>query len=658
MRNLLLYTSIILSSKMQAAPEIGSSRNLTKVPSSCADAIDVAPYINPQFQCLQEGLWREESEERKRYLAPTIPCNKVRRIDSGSDMFGETDAEAGIRNSTFFKTFKWLGAADRFDLARGPDPFLVWEGFHDPENPILQGAIARTMHEMIAEAQESVFLDMFLLGGSWGVEITRDLIRAAQRGVKVVLIHDTESVFAVGNEITPLWDRLLELSAIEANFVALEANLDTPARVSSVPFGIQGLLVQLAKADKPPVSAEGRSDHSKILIVDAVYGESPSEFVDRLTPKALVTSRNAVDSAGAYYFDESVLIEGPAAVASLLHYRSDIYWAWERAQSKNPTLYNEDDRVLMDSLLDRTGVMERGPLLVKSQGDSGVEAVQVSANDEVRNLDSGILRRIADARQSIDLYGKISYNWPLAIALKEAMARGVKVRMIFDQQFPDNALLNASLPYMMMKAPRRLPSGRKTEKMVDGSGRELKEEDLPVRWHLPFRPGYLFEGEDRTPLAQEIHAKTIIVDGQYTLFGSTNFDSLSWAGGFREYSVWIDDKAIASEARNTFTRIYNHPLLTISHKVWFGKARVPEQTLAFMSSLSSERRELDCPQSEFICDPETILRGGASYGNPSLKRDLIKNVIQRETERIKSVKTENFTIDAGGLVSCRQVGPL
>ena len=622
--------------------------------SSCEAPVDISAQIKPALNCLKPGIWRDEKEARKRDLALGIPCNKVTWIDQNTDVFGEGDRDdaATIRSSTFFRTFKWLGESDRFNLTASEDPFTAEEAAAG--TPILTGILPQTVHSLIENARSTIFLDMFLFGGSWGLEVSRDLIRAAERGVHVVVLHDTESMFAVGNEIVPLWDKLIEHSKVDPNLTVLASNTSPPHRVSSVPFGLQGLFGQLAKMNKASVSGEGRSDHSKILIIDAIYDQDKSEYLDALEPKALVTSRNMVDSAGSYYYDESVIIEGPAAVAAMLHFRSDLYWAWEQAMKKSKSSYNEDDSNLLGSWLNRLQALEQGPLLVKARGMTAVEAVQVSANDEVRNLDSGIIRRLAEAKTSIDLYGKISYSWEMAIALKEAMARGVQVRMILDQQTPTGALLNASLPYMMTQAPRRLANGKTTVELLDATGHVIKEEDIPVRWHLSFRPGYFFPSSktDRTPLAQEIHAKTIIVDGRYTLFGSTNFDTLTFAGGFREYSVWVDDPSIAEKASLVFDRMYHHPLLTVSHKVWLGKAPVPAEAQAFMDELRQERSEESCPQKEAICDPRSVLQGGSEYEKEKLKRDLIKNVLSQEEKRIRSVGVDAFTIDEQGDVIC------
>ena len=126
---------------------------------------------------------------------------------------------------------------------------------------------------------------------------------------------------------------------------------------------------------------------------------------------------------------------------------------------------------------------------------------------------------------------------------------------------------------------------------------------MPVYWHLPFRPAITFADENRTDLFQEIHAKSVIVDNRWTLFGSTNFDSITWAGGFREYSVWIDDPKIAAETTAMYDRLVNHPLLAVPHRVWLGKANPANETMAYFATLEQDLENLaSCESSDEACD--------------------------------------------------------
>jgi phosphatidylserine/phosphatidylglycerophosphate/cardiolipin synthase-like enzyme len=625
---------------------------LSALQINCQEPIQLQAYLKAETSCTADGFYTSEAEARKRDLSPWIPCNDVEWIDDTQDLFGPSagnDADT-LELSTYSRIFHdWLGQADRFtaDMAS-----KVFQNFDQPlafnqGNPILETAIARTIKDMIRSAQHNIVMDIFLLGGSWGADIMHELGAAADRGVEVVLIHDNVSKFSVANEMDPLWQAAQKFSMKHPKFVALDANIRPPQRVSSLPLGLDKITAVVGGLLDLTVSAEGKSDHSKVLIVDGLFQKSPDEYLN-LKPYALVMSRNLVDSAASFYHDEGVVIRGPAAVVTLLHYQSDLYWAWDQAR-KEKRLGAEDES-LLKSIHDRMDKLRTTPTLIKGQGWVSVQPTQISANDEVRNLDTSIIPRIMAAERSIDLYGRIAYNWPLAMALKEAMARGVRVRIIMDQQTTMSALGNAALPYMIADAPRRLPDGRETRELVDEKGKVIQESDLPVKWFLPFRPGKTFASSERTDLAQEIHAKTIIIDSRLALFGSANLDSLSWAGGFREYSVWVDDPALASESARLFDRLWNHPFLTVSHKVWMGDAEPDQEVLQYFMS---KRDAAACDPKAELCRPENILQGGKPFPDKGPKRDLIKSVLAADADRIRLVTPAKVLQDSQGRPQCR-----
>ncbi len=634
------------------------SSEVSSLQTNCQELIPLQPFLKAEVSCNVDDFFGPKSvplnvaEERKRDLPSWISCNDVEWIDDTQDLFGPgpgNDA-ATLELSAYARVYNdWLGTADRFNAEYASQ---VFQKFDQPlpfnaNNPILDTAIARTIKDLIKGAQHNIVMDIFLLGGSWGAEIMHDLGAAADRGVEVVLLHDNVSKFSVGNEMDPLWAAAKKFSLEHPNFVALDSNIHPPKRVSSVPYGLERLGGIVSNLMDLTVSAEGKSDHSKILIVDSLYQSSLDEY-QQLKPRALIMSRNLVDSAASFYHDEGVVVRGPAAVVSLLNYQSDLFWAWDQAkQSKS---VNAGDEQLLQSVSTRLETLRSTPTFIKGQGWVSVQPVQISANDEVRNLDSGILPRIMAAERSIDIYNRIAYNWSLAKALKEAMARGVKVRVIIDQQNTGSALGNAVFPYMIAEAPRRIAGGRETKETKDDTGRVISEADLPIKWFLPFRPGKTFGSKDRTDLAQEIHAKTIIIDGRFALFGSANLDSLTWTGGFREYSVWVEDPALASESARQFDRLWNHPLLTVSHKVWMGD-EPPSAEL--MQYLGERQKASGCDVKAELCRIENIVQGGKDYPQKGPKRELIRSILAADADRVKLMGPANIRQDANARPSCR-----
>ena len=80
------------------------------------------------------------------------------------------------------------------------------------------------------------FLDIFLIGGSWGLDIYQDLIEASHAGVK--LLFTITNVFSVGNEITELWEKFRQKASSTPNLVALDANIKFEGP-SAIPFGVE-----------------------------------------------------------------------------------------------------------------------------------------------------------------------------------------------------------------------------------------------------------------------------------------------------------------------------------------------------------------------------------------------------------------------------------
>lgn len=646
MRPALLFVLVLICS-CKSTPKQSSSLSLIE---TCSEPVDVSRFLEPSLSCLKPGIWPQNKEYDKRKLYEAVPCNQVEWLDQTEDVFGDKkeNSPVAIRSSRHFQIFdEWLGAEDRFEFE---DRSIVSQ--QRSNNPIMETKFAAKLRSMIQDAQHFIFLDIFLIGGSWGVEIYKDLIEANRRGVQVLVIHDNRSVFAVGNEISELWELFKSEASITNGLVALDANISLEQSPSAIPFGLEKISQLFEGRVNSGISLNGRSDHSKILITDAIFRDSKEELVEgSFVPRALITSKNMVDSAASYYFDESLVVQGPGAVVSQLHYRSDIYWALEQARGKK-TISKEDD-LLVEGLLNKLNSMAEAPLFVKARGEVELEVLQSLPNDQVRNLDVSILRRIQEAKSSIDIYGKIAYNWRLASALKQAIARGVELRVLLDQQTLDSALLNSTLPFMMTFAPSRLPDGRLTNKLLDADGRQLNEEDLPFKWFVPFRPGFYFASDKRTDLAQEIHAKTMVIDGEWVLFGSTNFDTLTWSGGFREYSAWIKSREIAKKVIDTFERIYNHPLLSVSHEIWLGKKPVPSELSEFFKELRNERSSDECPSEEEICNLDNVVSGGKNYSSLAPNRRLIYSILSSESERIKATSTEYFTYDSDGQLVCQ-----
>jgi phosphatidylserine/phosphatidylglycerophosphate/cardiolipin synthase-like enzyme len=653
-RSLYLGLTLTLMGPLSCKTIKPQTAELNSLQTNCQEPIALQAYLKADTSCTADGFYPSSEEARKRDLHPWIPCNDVEWIDDTQDLFGPgagNDVDT-LELSTYHRIFRdWLGKTDRFsaDMAG-----KVFQNLDQPlpfnqDNPILDSAMARTIKDLIRGAQHNIVMDIFLLGGTWGADVLRDLADAADRGVEVVLIHDNVSKFAVAHEMDPLWQAAQQFSLKHPKFVALDAHIHPPQRVAPVSSEVEGIRPVLANHLDLSSPAAGKSDRSRLLIIDGLYTKTPDDYLNQKA-LALVMSRNIVDSTASFSHDEGVVIRGPAAVVTLLHYQSDLILAWEQAKQKNRL--NTDDEKLLESMRQRLTTLRSTAALIKGQGWVNVQPIQASAQGEIRNLDTSIIPRIMGAERSIDLYGRVAYNWPLAMALKEAMARGVKVRIILDQQNGMSALGNATLPYMIAEAPRRLMDGRETKELLDESGKIIKEGNLPIKWFLPFRPGRSFGSKERSDLAQELHAKTIIIDGRLALFGSAEMDSLSWSAGSREYSVWVDDPALASESARQFDRLWNHPYLTVSHKVWMGEEQPAQEVVQY---LKARRDAAACDPKAELCRPELVLQGGKFLPEKGPHREQIKNILAAEADRMRLLIPAKVVQDDKGRPQCRKL---
>ena len=93
------------------------------------------------------------------------------RVAADSDSFGgDSDEAESIMNSNHYKIYRqWLGEQARFamDTALPTDRQLP----DGAANPILDTAHAQTIKSLITNAESFIFVDIFLIGGSWGLDI-------------------------------------------------------------------------------------------------------------------------------------------------------------------------------------------------------------------------------------------------------------------------------------------------------------------------------------------------------------------------------------------------------------------------------------------------------------------------------------------------------
>lgn len=457
--------------------------------------------------------------EAKRALNHWVPGNKVSVISHNADL-QEDNSEM----------INWLKDTDYFTadaiakVIATPESDHAWE----VNNPILNQPIAESLRDTIRSAQQTLYIDIFLMGGTWGLDIAKELLLASERGVQVVLVRDTDNRFSSGFEMDPLWDALEAHSHQNENLTVMRAQIKN--RPSGLPFGLDQITRLFDNVVDAPLSLEAKSDHSKIVIADGLSRK----------PQMWVGSKNTVDSGGSFFYDEVMHVEGPAAAASFMSYLPDMELAHQLALDEKVNNSEPADgwfSTMVQTMRNRRDGSER--TVCDAVGSASVLIAENNADDSIRNIEHTVLSLIESATDSIDMYQFLAYSPEIGKALAAAVKRGVNVRILMDsvgQKVP----MNATLGYFM-----------------DDAGLTPEQVESMIRWRAQLPGGTQIDGDTENPIEpQQQHVKTIVVDEKIVFGGSTNFDIASLAGAFREFSIAVKDNDAATKSHENFNEIF------------------------------------------------------------------------------------------------------
>jgi len=174
----------------------------------------------------------------------------------------------------------------------------------------------------IENAKESVFIDVFWIGGTIGVNLAKTLMKKVieDPNFKVYIVTDNENKFGYASELDFVYNYMRAFSEkfTDRHFYIAPANIGL--KRTALPEFIDLLItdsavsnVQKNKDIKSLLERDGfnllaKSDHTKVFVVD---GLNPD------LGKAYVGSKNWTDSSGAVNIDEVVKVQGPAAALIL-----------------------------------------------------------------------------------------------------------------------------------------------------------------------------------------------------------------------------------------------------------------------------------------------------------------------------------------------------
>lgn len=196
----------------------------------------------------------------------------------------------------------------------------------DEGHPSFKDPMFAKIRDMIVSSKQSIFIDIFLFGGTMGGTLSKFLLdqtlekRKTNPDFKVLLLHDFATNYNMKEEMMPIFryikGRIEQESGLKGAVFLLQANIQR--HPPGIPFGITNLVPKTEETfkslEKRATYYESKIDHSKVIVVDA---ESD-------TPQAYFGSKNWSDHSGGYYYDNALYVKGPAAAVVQASYYGDV----------------------------------------------------------------------------------------------------------------------------------------------------------------------------------------------------------------------------------------------------------------------------------------------------------------------------------------------
>lgn len=508
----------------------------------CASDISLASLIEPQISCYAPQTSRSPSIVQlhdSRKLTPWIPCNDVQLVSMASNATFDFDG-----------AISFIAAKDHFSINQ------IRSALTNPERPLpglaahpaLNSPHHAALVELIRSAKETIFFNAIIFGGAWGSELIREMMIKHQQGVSVTILRDTENSFAFANELNPVWNELKAFGLRSERFTVLRADINSRP-LSAIPLGIDQITRLLSGLVGDGISLSGRSDHSKILIVDAF---TP-------TPGMLVASKNPSDY-NLLNYDESALVRGPAAAAAMIDYIPDLKAAQALAHRESDSrgsqqISAEDDEHLKQiyTAADQAKDPSTRGLRFKPMGLADVRLSSNNVDNTVQNTEMSVLQLISGAQRNLRIYNFLAYNPKVARAVAQAIQRlgAEQVRVLADATLTYS--LNLAFDDMLRYELKDLGEQHDPERL-----------NASLRWRVTRPPTRFENSSDRIDITQQQHTKSIIVDDTVIYLGSTNFDYASLGGAFRELSISIRDQRAATSSAALFDALWNDPQEAVS----------------------------------------------------------------------------------------------
>lgn len=425
--------------------------------------------------------------------------------------------------------------------------FTSAEGFADAKNhPVWRQKAPSIFGELLSsfdKAQESIFIDIFFLGGTMGASLAKHLVslsedREHRPNLKILILRDLDNHFGHKEEMMPVYNFLKAYSYLHPDRLLI-----SKSHISSHFSGLPDFLTDVISddflnavglKDRLPLSSEVKSDHSKVVVIDGKTSR----------PIAFVGSKNWTDSSGAVCYDEVVKIVGPAAAVVQDDYYFDMFYAlnyefgpedkaddtwldhfltkgWAKVKDQKNISREKKIALILQpfDLLNRNGNFEsqlKGGLELPEAGTTLLRTGYNNIDSTQNNALAQVIQLIQSAQTNIYIKDQYLFERNIVLALLRAKEKnpGLDIRILLEPLDRAN--------------PKHMPNLLYAD--------ILKDAGIQIRFKKVI---------ENKIVVQEYHMKTISADGKFVISGSANKDQTTMYGSFREEQVDVFDENAA-----------------------------------------------------------------------------------------------------------------
>ena len=409
------------------------------------------------------------------------------------------------------------------------------------------------IRDMIHKAKESIFIDIFLFGGTLGGTMAKFLLDETAKKIrqnpkfKVLMLHDYATNYNMLPEMQPIFTyikkRITDDSVFHDHFFFLQSNIQR--HPPGVPFGITNHLEKtpelFKEIEKRGTYYESKIDHSKVLVIDANTDK----------PEAYFGSKNWSDHSGGYYYDDVIWVRGPGAALVQASYFDDVAaalttdpkelaWFYYKEQGLDNRHYLEK----RDQILDWFKISKTDYPVV---GREDIRFAEANVDGRIKNVRNILVDMISTATSHIYMEELFIYDKYINDALIKRKLQHPELEILILADHNGNFGMNG------------FPNTTFMKELADHGIKIRARRTLGVTAHFP-------DGSEQE-YHQENHRKIFSVDGKVLLGGSSNLNPDTLQGSFREFGAQIFAKDEITKFETKFKLAWSDSLSTMPSEI-------------------------------------------------------------------------------------------